>query len=475
MTLEDGAVEVLAELRRAGHSAYFAGGCVRDLLLGRKPKDWDIATSATPEEVVRLFKRTLSIGAAFGVVKVLWKKGEEYEVATYRTEGDYSDGRRPDRVHYSRSPHEDVDRRDFTLNALLLDPAPGPEPRPEERGAERHVLGDRVVLDFVRGVPDLQAGLIRAVGDVHARFHEDRLRMLRAVRFAARFGFQIEAQTRAAIAVHAQEIKVVSVERIVTELDGIWASGRAALGARLLAETGLFAGLEAFIPGHAPDLASRLLRLDHLVDVAHAAQSATSSGSPGSLLGVLGPLAAGPGGGAPAELRALAPASAAAPSTEERILLAWALLLEGDPRSLEATMRGLKFSRDRLRAVEGLLALAPRLRTLRATAPALPAGRRLVQEGGALARWYQLALIDDEGSAEAALAWSTIAAELARDPLPTLPLVGGAELKALGVPPGPAFKGYLAAVDEAVYARTVRTQEEAKALLASLVAAGPPA
>ena len=168
--LREGADRVAAILREGGHQAYFAGGCVRDALLGQRPKDYDIATDATPERVAALFRRTVLVGAAFGVVKVLLGR-REYEVATFRTEGQYTDGRRPDAVAYATDPEEDVRRRDFTVNALLMDPR-----------------DDRVV-DYVGGQADLQVGVISAVGDPIERFHEDRLRMLRAVRFAARLGF----------------------------------------------------------------------------------------------------------------------------------------------------------------------------------------------------------------------------------------------------------------------------------------------
>lgn len=427
MSQRDGALAVLKVLREAGHSAYFAGGCVRDLLLGRTPKDWDVATSATPEQVTQLFRRTLAIGAAFGVIKVLWRPGQEYEVATYRTEGDYSDGRRPDQVHYSTSPKEDVERRDFTLNALLLDPAPGPSPRPEEEGAERHEREDGVVLDFVGGVPDLRAGLIKAVGDPHERFKEDRLRMLRAVRFAARFGFAIEAATQLAIQAHAKEIKVVSVERIVNELDGIWGSGRAAPGEQRLEEVGLWAGLAAFFPSRSKVASERLLRLDQLPSSPEL------------------PLLPG-----------------------DRTILAWALLLEGDRRALEQAMRSLKFSRDRIDQVLALVELAPTLMALETEAE--PRVRRLVSRGGAMARWFQLCLLPPAHPGISR--FSAMVEELAARPLPEKPLAGGAELKALGVAPGPDFKRYLAAVDDAVYARQISTREEALALLERLVKDG---
>ena len=175
-------------LKDAGFAAYFAGGCVRDLLLGGAPKDFDVATSARPEQVAALFEHTLEVGAHFGVILVVDViEGERIatEVATFRHDGAYLDGRRPEAVRFSDDPREDVLRRDFTINGMLLDPA---------------LSGEDAVLDFVGGRADLQAGLVRAIGDAEVRFEEDKLRMLRGVRFAARLGFAIEAGTMAAIA-----------------------------------------------------------------------------------------------------------------------------------------------------------------------------------------------------------------------------------------------------------------------------------
>jgi len=175
------ALGVLERLRERGHSAYLVGGCVRDLLLGASPKDYDIATSARPEEVMSLFAETVAVGAQFGVVLVMARpRGDDpvqVEVATYRSDIGYSDGRHPDAVRYSDSAREDVQRRDFTINGLLLDP------------------GNNQVLDYVGGRSDLERGVIRTIGDPVRRFAEDRLRMMRAVRFAARFGYQIDPQT----------------------------------------------------------------------------------------------------------------------------------------------------------------------------------------------------------------------------------------------------------------------------------------
>jgi poly(A) polymerase len=207
-------------LEHNGHQAYLVGGCVRDLLLGRGPADYDVATDARPERVTELFSKAIQVGAQFGVVLVPQGKFR-VEVATFRADLGYSDGRHPDAVEYSDNPKQDVERRDFTINGLLM----------------RHDTGE--VLDFVGGQRDLQAGVIRAIGDPARRFAEDKLRMLRAVRFAARFGFAIEPDTVQAIRSQAREVKTVSAERQRDELTKLLTEGAARRGFELLDETSL--------------------------------------------------------------------------------------------------------------------------------------------------------------------------------------------------------------------------------------------
>lgn len=228
------AESVCRRLRDAGQQAFFAGGCVRDILLGRVPADYDVATDATPEKVQKLFPESLMVGAEFGVVLVAEEsdsneaesqKRNEVEVATFRSDLGHTDGRHPDRVVYSRTPQEDVQRRDFTINALLLDPVSG------------------AVLDFVGGREDLQAGVIRAVGEPARRFREDKLRLLRAVRFASRFGYTIESATWQALRNEAREITQVSAERLRDELTKVLTEGEARNGFELLDESGLLAVL----------------------------------------------------------------------------------------------------------------------------------------------------------------------------------------------------------------------------------------
>ncbi len=207
------ATTVVQRLRAAGHTALWAGGCVRDLLLGIEPLDYDVATSATPDQVRELFgyRHTLPVGAAFGVVIVLGKPRHavQVEVATFRTDAAYSDGRHPDAVIFS-TPQEDAQRRDFTINGMFYDPLTA------------------AVIDYVGGQADLQHGCLRAIGFADDRIGEDKLRMLRAVRFSARFGFTIEAATRRAIARHAAEVNCVSGERIWTEIRKTLQTSRAA-------------------------------------------------------------------------------------------------------------------------------------------------------------------------------------------------------------------------------------------------------
>lgn len=238
------AISVIRILREHGHEAYLVGGCVRDLLLGREPADYDVSTDATPRQVMHLFPQTYAVGAQFGVVLVpidglmthdLEKAAkQEYqtpveaakrnaiEVATFRSDGLYSDGRHPDEVRFSKTAQEDVQRRDFTINGLLLDP-----------------LNHDRVIDYVGGRADLDAGIIRTIGDPERRFAEDKLRMLRAVRFAARFDYQIDPATMSAIQALAPQIHQVSRERIREELTKMLTEGHARRAFELLDQSSL--------------------------------------------------------------------------------------------------------------------------------------------------------------------------------------------------------------------------------------------
>jgi poly(A) polymerase len=244
------AADVVRTLREAGYEAYWAGGCVRDQLLQREPKDYDVATDAQPGQVRKLFghRRTLAIGASFGVITVLGPKGAgQIEVATFREDAGYSDGRHPDGVRYSTA-EEDASRRDFTVNGLFYDPI-------EER-----------VIDYVGGQEDLRDGRIRAIGDPIERFTEDKLRMLRALRFTVTFNFQLEPQTFEAIRQMADQIQVVSPERISAEMRQVLTDPRRAAGVRLLIDSGLGAAILPEVSEAAPADAEQRQRMLDVLD-----------------------------------------------------------------------------------------------------------------------------------------------------------------------------------------------------------------
>src|SRR5208337_2087051 len=260
------ATEIVRTLRERGHQAFFAGGCVRDLLLGHEPADYDVSTDATPRQVMQIFPQTFAVGEQFGVVRVpesggatgvlarqdasgatgalarqdaggamgalarqdaggetgvLARHAAVVEVATFRADVGYSDGRHPDEIRFSKDPREDAQRRDFTINGMMLDPA------------------TNEILDFVGGQDDLKAGIIRAIGEPERRFAEDKLRMLRAVRFAARFDYQTDPATMAAIQKLAPKIHQVSCERVREELTKMLTEGHARRAFQLLDTTGL--------------------------------------------------------------------------------------------------------------------------------------------------------------------------------------------------------------------------------------------
>lgn len=402
--LIEGARQVARRLTSAGFQAYFAGGCVRDLLLGTHPKDFDIATDAKPEDVKRLFRRRVEVGAAFGVVRVIVEDGREYEIATFRTEGGYADGRRPDSVEYAASAQEDVQRRDFTINALLMDPE------------------TESIIDHVGGRQDLQDGVVRAVGDPHRRFQEDRLRMLRAIRFAARLGFRIEEETWAAIMAHAREIRVVSRERIVAELHGIWLSSRPGKGLLLLAESGLLHSVLPFLEGEDESrlrmLESRMARLPELFL-----------------------------------------------PDEARIVIAWALHLDHHGAEQERPfgqrlVRDFKLSRATAREVGSVLDARDVLLE--------PAGARLgrCRQLLSAADWPVMFgfLRAREGDDSEPVRWWRAALEAMTAAPPVLEArLSGEDLRSLGMTPGPAFKELLEGVELLVLEGELRSKDEALA------------
>ncbi|MHC4235073.1 MAG: CCA tRNA nucleotidyltransferase, partial [Planctomycetota bacterium] len=251
--MKEAAQAIVARLRGSGHTALFAGGCVRDLAMNREPKDYDVVTDALPEHVARLFRRTEKVGAKFGVV-IVRLGGQMVEVATFRTDGDYADGRHPANVRFC-DPGQDARRRDFTINGMFYDPA-------EQR-----------IIDHVGGQEDLRCGLIRAIGDPAQRFAEDHLRMLRAVRFAARLSFEIDPATADAIRAAADRIRIISAERVRAELSMILADPTRHRGWELIHQTHLSRWLvedSAWSDEEATDVAVRLGRLPQHCDDALA-------------------------------------------------------------------------------------------------------------------------------------------------------------------------------------------------------------
>jgi len=226
MTNKQAAIRIIKRLRRKGFKALLAGGCVRDMLLGQRAKDYDVATDAQPKEVIGLFRRTLKVGAKFGVIIVL-VGDRQVEVATFRTEADYADGRHPGAVEFADAA-EDASRRDFTINGMFYDPL------------------QKEVIDYVDGQADLRAKIVRTIGRPAERFSEDYLRMLRAVRFSTQLGFAIEPLTWSAICRNATSIAQISGERISIELEGILVNPNRASGASMLFDSGL---ADAVFPG----------------------------------------------------------------------------------------------------------------------------------------------------------------------------------------------------------------------------------
>lgn len=406
--VRDAAVYVLRRLRAAGYETFFAGGSVRDLLLGGTPKDYDVATSATPDVVQRLFPKVIPVGVQFGVCRVR-HSSVEIEVATFRTEQGYADGRHPDAVQFT-GPQEDVQRRDFTVNGLLYDPETGE------------------VLDYVGGRDDLTRRVIRAIGDPVERIREDRLRMLRAIRFAARLGFRIDDATLAAVRQFAPEIRRVSAERVRDELQ------------KTLLEGGAAVGLDGL-------LASELL--PHVLpEVAHLAEVAVPAAEGGTAL---------------ASTRALL--AALRPGVDEA--LAWAALLHR-VASDEVRVVGERLRLPR-RTIEVVAASVADLPTL-PEAPEWTSSRlkRLLRSAhaGTLLALHVLHGVALAGAPSPSAEWLLERrAALGEDALRPAPLLTGHDLAALGYPKGPRYKAMLAALETAQLDGLLRDADEARAFL----------
>ena len=392
------ALEVVSALRAAGFEALWAGGCVRDLLLDTIPKDYDVATSAEPEQVRKVFGRgrTLAIGASFGVITVLGTRQQgQIEVATFRRDAEYSDGRHPDSVSYSTA-REDASRRDFTINGLFYDPI-----------AEQ-------VIDYVGGQADLQAKIVRAIGNPNDRFSEDKLRLLRAVRFSATLDFSLEPATKSAIQRQAAGLQIVSAERIAAELRRMLVHPNRRVAMELLQETEL---LPTILPEW-DDAAS----VETTWQVLAALQEPTVSACLATLFW--------PDGTADAIQQVCRRLTF---SNEERVGAVW--IHQHLPIVLDAHQRPWP-------EVQRVL-IAPRIRELMTVASAV---------------------VSIAGRDPAGLTFSRDKLALPPEQLNPAPLLTGDDLNSAGLPPGPKYKHVLSAVRDAQLLEQITCTEEAFAL-----------
>ncbi len=421
------ATDVVRRLRAAGFETYLAGGCVRDRLLGHEPGDYDVATAAPPETVRTLFRRTIAVGARFGVILVV-EQGAPFEVATFRSDDAYVDGRRPSGVRPATAA-EDAQRRDFTINALFQDPITGE------------------VIDFVGGKTDLGAGVIRAIGDADARIKEDRLRMLRAVRFAARFGFTIEPTTLDAIRAAAPSVTDMAAERIGDEIVKMLTEGSAKRSFELLDTAGLLPvvlpeiaatkGVEQSAEHHPEGdvWTHTLLLLDQL-----------PAGAPEALaLGCL--------------LHDVAKPAMAARRADGRITF-YGHTERGAVMAVEIVQR-LKRSRTTWERVEYLV--RNHLRLVQAPQMRLSTLKRMLAEDGfdELLHLARLDALASSGDLQFVLYCDRRRAEL-HDAVRPPRLLGGADLIALGFTPGPTLGATLRALETAQLDGEITTREEAE-------------
>ena len=421
--------QVVTQLKSSGHQAYFVGGCVRDLLLGGQPKDYDVATDARPDQITALFPKAELVGAHFGVVLV-HNSGAHVEVATFRSDHAYEDGRHPVAVEFETDPHQDVLRRDFTINALLLDP-------------------DRnEVLDFVGGQADLRNRLVRAIGDPETRFREDHLRLLRAVRFAARLNYQIEAETLGAIRRLHGLILRVSAERIRDELVRILTDGGARYGFELLDETGLLSDIlpeVAAMKGVAqpPEYHPEGDVWTHTLMMLEQLRNPSATLALGVLLHDVGK---------PPTFR-----------VAERIRFDGHV--EKGVEMAEAILGRLRFSGDQIRQVTALVANHMRFKDApQMKVSTLKRFLRLENFREHL-ELHRLDCVSSHGHLDNYELLKQKVQELPEEEIRPKPLITGADLIAAGYQPGPAFARILAVVEDAQLESRIQTREDAMALV----------
>jgi len=420
---------VIAKLRGAGHQAYLVGGSVRDLLLGAKPKDFDVATDARPERIMDLFPKSGQVGAHFGVVLV--REGlAQVEVATFRSDHDYTDGRRPASVHFESDPRQDALRRDFTINGLMMEADTGK------------------VLDYVGGRADLERRVVRAIGDPDARFGEDHLRLLRAVRFAARLGFEIDSTTFEAIRRHHALILKVSAERIRDELTRILTEGGARRGFELLDASGMLADLLPEVAamkgvGQPPQFHPEGDVWTHTLLLLEGLGRATPTLAWGALLHDVGK---------PPTFR-----------VAERIRFDGHV--EEGVRLAHGILNRLRFSRDNMERVEALIANHMRFKDAhRMKESTLKRFLRMPDFAEHL-ELHRLDCLSGNRNLENYELAKRKLEELPEEQLKPAPLITGADLIAEGYEPGPRFAKMLAAVEDAQLEGRIGSREEALAMV----------
>jgi poly(A) polymerase len=425
----DLARQIVTKLKSSGHHAYFVGGCVRDLLLGEQPKDYDVATDARPDQITALFPKAELVGAHFGVVLV-HNSGAHVEVATFRSDHSYADGRHPVAVEFQTDPRQDALRRDFAINALFFDP-------------------DRnEVLDFVGGQEDLRNHLVRAIGDPDTRFREDHLRLLRAVRFAARLNYQIEEATLAAIRRLHSLILKVSAERIRDELVRILTDGGARRGFELLDETGLLSDLlpeVAAMKGVAqpPEFHPEGDVWTHTLLMLEQLRSPSATLALGVLLHDIGK---------PPTFR-----------VAERIRFDGHV--EKGVEMAQAILSRLRFSTDQIRQVMALVGNHMRFKDApQMKVSTLKRFLRLENFPEHL-ELHRLDCVSSHGRLENYELLKQKMQELPEEELRPKPLITGTDLIAAGYQPGPAFSRILAVVEDAQLESRIRTPEDAMALV----------
>jgi poly(A) polymerase len=429
MASETLARAVIAKLREAGHQAYLVGGSVRDLLLGAQPKDFDVSTDARPERIIDLFPQSGQVGAHFGVVLVR-DAGSQVEVATFRSDHEYADGRRPASVHFENDPRADVLRRDFTINGLMMEAATGN------------------VLDYVGGRADLESRLVRAIGDPGARFEEDHLRLLRAIRFAARLGFEIDSATFEAVRRHHALILKVSAERVREELTRILTEGGARRGFELLDASGMLADLLPEVAamkgvGQPPEFHPEGDVWRHTLLLLEGLDHPTPTLAWGALLHDVGK---------PPTFR-VAERIRFDGHVEEGVKLAHGIL------------NRLRFSRDDMERVEALIANHMRFKDAhRMKQSTLKRFLRMADFGEHLELHLLDCLAGNRNLENYTLVQRKLE-ELPEEQLKPAPLVTGADLIAAGYQPGPRFAKMLAAVEDAQLEGRVGSRDEALAMV----------